>query len=305
MNYPRMDGVLLDLGAGPLALRWYGLMYVFGFLCFYLLGRWRIRHGDMTWTASEAAYALVWAPWRRRAGKAATTPASGPWTLADLADILWVGGIGAVIGGRLGSVLFYHFGSFLEDPLSLLRIWEGGMSFHGGLLGALAGCWLFAAKRSRRFLDVADFAAPLAPIGLGLGRIGNFINTELPGRVTELPIGVHFPCPSVYAYNLACFGEFEDAARHVSSLYQALTEGVVLFLLVWLFAARRRAAGVVSGVFLLGYGALRFLTEFLREPDPHLGFIAFDWLTTGQLLCLPMVALGAALLLRPRLKGAT
>ena len=155
---------------------------------------------------------------------------------------------------------------------------------------------LFARKTSRTFLAVTDFTAPLAPIGLGLGRLGNFINAELPGRVTDSSLGVHFPCASVRGLNLTCFADYEDVARHVSSLYQALAEGVVLFALVWLFAARPRSAGQVSGAFLLGYGVLRFLTEFVREPDPHKGFVAFDWVTMGQLLSVPMVLAGIALL---------
>ena len=273
MNYPLIDPVIFDLG--PLAIRWYGLMYVLGFAAFYLLGKRRIRRGLASWTAQEVA------------------------------DLLFYGVVGVVVGGRLGSVLFYGLDEFLRDPLSLIRIWEGGMSFHGGLLGALGATWLFARKTSRTFLEVTDFAAPLAPIGLGLGRIGNFINAELPGRATELPIGMHFPCNSVRGLNLTCFADYESFTRHVSSLYQATTDGVVLFVLVWLFAAKPRATGEVSGVFLLGYGMLRFLTEFVREPDPHKGFVAFDWLTMGQLLSIPMIAAGIALVVWYRRGGET
>ena len=267
MNYPRIDSVIVELG--PLALRWYGLMYVLGFAAFYFLGRWRIRRG------------------------------LSPLSDAQLADLLFFGAVGVVVGGRFGYVFFYGFGHFLDDPLSLVRIWEGGMSFHGGLLGVLVAMAVFARRRGHAFFGVADSVAPLVPIGLGLGRIGNFINAELPGRVTELPVGVHFPCASVRGVNYTCFGEFEAVGRHVSSLYQASAEGLLLFLLVWLYAAKPRAVGKTSGVFLLGYGGFRFTTEFFRQPDADIGFIAFNWLTMGQLLSLPMAAFGLLLLWRP------
>ncbi|MCY4013833.1 MAG: prolipoprotein diacylglyceryl transferase [Gammaproteobacteria bacterium] len=272
MNYPLIDPVIFHLG--PLAIRWYGLMYVLGFAAFYLLAKHRIRSGQVQWKTQEVA------------------------------DLLFYGVVGVVIGGRVGSVLFYGFEGFLRDPLSLVRIWEGGMSFHGGLVGAVGAMWLFARKTSRDFLGVTDFVAPLTPIGLGLGRIGNFINAELPGRVTDSFLGVHFPCASVRGLNLTCFAEYEDAARHVSSLYQAVAEGLVLFALVWLFSVRPRSAGQVSGVFLIGYGVLRFLTEVVREPDPHKGFVAFDWMTMGQLLSIPMALAGIALLLWSNRTGA-
>lgn len=273
MNYPVIDKVIVELG--PLSIRWYGLMYVLGVAAFYLLGKWRIRRGLAN------------------------------WQVQDLADLVFYGVVGVIVGGRLGFVFFYGMDTFLRDPLMLVRIWEGGMSFHGGLLGVIAACWLFGRKTQRSFLEITDFAAPLAPLGLGLGRIGNFINAELPGRVTELPIGVHFSCDSVRELTLRCFGEYEAVTRHVSSLYQAVSDGVVLFLAVWLFAARPRATGAVSAVFLLAYGCLRFSTEFLREPDPGLGFVAFDWLTTGQLLSLPMIALGVCLIYLGRTAGQT
>ena len=268
MKYPAIDSVLVELG--PMAIRWYGVMYVVGMVAFYLLGKWRVRRGQ------------------------------SDWTLQEIADLLVYGVAGVIVGGRLGFALFYGFETFLNDPLWLFRIWEGGMSFHGGLLGVIGAAWLFARKSARGFLEVTDFAAPLAPLGLGLGRLGNFINAELPGRVTELPVGVHFPCDSVRSLNLACFGDFENVTRHVSSLYQASSEGVVLFVLVWLYAARPREAGRLSAVFLIGYGCLRFLTEFAREPDPDRGFVLFDWLTMGQLLSLPMLALGVTLLFLTR-----
>ena len=271
MNYPLIDSVIVELG--PLSIRWYGMMYVFGLAAFYLLGKWRVRRGLCDWTVQE------------------------------IADLLVYGVVGVIVGGRVGFVFFYGFETFVRDPLWLFRIWEGGMSFHGGLLGAIGACWWFARKTSRSFLDVTDFAAPLAPVGLGLGRVGNFINAELPGRVTELPIGVHFPCDSVRSLNLVCFGDYESVARHVSSLYQATTDAVVLFVLVWLFAAKPRRAGQVSAVFLIGYGCLRFATEFVRAPDPGKGFVLLDWMTMGQLLSLPMVLLGIGLLSLGRSPG--
>ena len=273
MYYPEIDKVIVELG--PLSIRWYGLMYVFGVAAFYLLGKWRVRRGLAT------------------------------WRVQDLADLVFYGVIGVIVGGRVGFVLFYGMDAFLRDPLMLVRIWEGGMSFHGGLLGVITACWVFARRSQRSFLEISDFAAPLAPLGLGLGRLGNFINAELPGRVTELPIGMHFPCDSVRELTLRCFGDYEAVTRHVSSLYQAVSDGIVLFLVVWLFASRPRAAGHVSGVFVLVYGCLRFLTEFVREPDPGRGFVAFDYLTTGQLLSLPMIALGGYLLFLHRTASPT
>ena len=288
MQYPVIDPVLVQLG--PFALRWYGLMYVFAFGVMYLLGR-------------------------RRAG------AGTGWSVQDVSDLVFYGVAGIVLGGRIGFVLFYGFEQFLRDPLWLLRIWEGGMSFHGGLLGALAAMAVFARRRvvqegdggqgpSRRsFLEVADFVAPLVPLGIGLGRLGNFINAELPGRVTESALGLHFPCASVHGLSIACYGEFETATRHVSSLYQAAGEGLLLFAVVWWFSARVRSLaasgggswwvtpGRVSGCFLVASGIIRFATEFFREPDAGIGFIAFDWLTMGQLLSLPTAALGVLLLL--------
>ena len=264
MNYPELDPVALQLGL--LALRWYGLMYLCGFAAFVLLGAWRARRKAADWSPEQ-----VW-------------------------DLLIYGVAGVVVGGRTGFALFYGGDTFLRDPLWLLRLWEGGMSFHGGLLGVLAATALYARKTGRGFLAVTDFVAPLVPLGLGLGRLGNFINAELPGRVTDLAVGVHFPCAALRGLSVSCYGQYEAVARHVSSLYQAGAEGLVLFALLWWYAAKRRAVGEVSGLFLLGYGALRFTTEFARQPDADLGFVAFGWLTMGQTLSLPMVLLGVALL---------
>ena len=174
------------------------------------------------------------------------------------------------------------------------------MSFHGGLLGVVVGIWLFARKTERRLIDVMDFLAPLTPIGLGFGRLANFINGELPGRITDSPLGLIYPCDAVMALNPMCAGQWEHAARHPSPLYQAFTEGLLLFLLLWFISAKPKPAGFVASMFLIGYGTLRFMTEFFRLPDSHLGFIAFDWLTMGQLLSLPMLALGLWFYLRAR-----
>lgn len=254
MLSPRLDPVALRIG--PVELHWYGLMYLAGFLVGWLLGRWR-----------------------------ASRPGSG-WTPVEVDDLLsWVM-LGVIVGGRLGYVVFYDAAAFLADPLEIFRIWHGGMSFHGGLLGAVAAfCW-FARSRHRSFLQVSDFVAPLVPQALFFGRIGNFINGELWGKTTTVPWGMIFesggPLP-----------------RHPSQLYEALLEGLVLFVALWVYSARPRKPGAVSGFFALGYGLARFAVEFVRVPDAHLGYLAFGWLTMGQLLCLPLMAVGLWLLLRP------
>ena len=267
MHYPAIDPVIVSLG--PLAVRWYGLAYLAAFVLCWWLGNVQSRRAFPGWT--------------------------GP----QISDLVFYGAVGAVIGGRLGYLLFYAFESLLRDPLVLVRIWDGGMSFHGGLLGAVAAMAWFARRTNRSFWQVTDFLAPLVPLGLGLGRLGNFANTELPGRMTEAPWGLVYPCTAdaVRSINVMCTGEWESFARHPSSLYQAFTEGLVLFAFLWWIAARPRPAGVISGAFLAGYGGLRFVTEFFRMPDAHIGFIAFDWLTMGQLLSLPMAIVGILVIL--------
>ncbi len=244
------------LSFGPVQVRWYGLMYVFGFAAAWLLGRLRAR----------------------RLG-------SG-WTCAQVDDLITWGMLGVVAGARLGYVLFYDFSSFLADPLMVVRLWNGGMSFHGGLLGVVIAVGWWSIRRRKAFLEVLDFVAPLVPPGLFFGRLGNFINAELWGAPTSLPWGVVFPGAG-------------PLARHPSQLYEAGLEGVVLFVLLWAYASRPRPVGRVSGAFGTLYAVFRFGIEFVRQPDAHLGYLAFGWLTMGQVLCLPLLVVGLWLLLRP------
>jgi len=260
LHYPAIDPIIFAVG--PVAIRWYGLAYL-------------------------AAFGTCWWLGTRRAR------ANG-WTSQEVSDIVFYGAIGAVLGGRLGYVLFYGFEQLLRDPLFILRIWDGGMSFHGGLLGTVAALWWFGRSTQRTFLQVGDFVAPLVPAGLGFGRLGNFANTELPGRATESVFGVIYPCSTeaIRSINQTCTGLWEEFARHPSPLYQAFAEGLVLFVVVWFTSRQPRRRGLVSGVFLIGYGVLRFCTEFFREPDSHMHFEMLDWLTMGQRLSIPMVIVG-------------
>jgi phosphatidylglycerol---prolipoprotein diacylglyceryl transferase len=256
--HPQFDPIALELG--PLAIHWYGLMYVVAFMLFLWLGALRTRQPQ-------------WA--------------SGGWTPRDIEDLLFFGVIGVIVGGRLGYVLFYKPGWYAGHPLEALMVWKGGMSFHGGLLGVIAAIALYARRRSRRFLEVTDLIAPCVPTGLAAGRIGNFVNGELWGRAADpsLPWAMVFPQSG------------SALARHPSQLYQALLEGLLLFVALWLYARRPRALGQVSGAFLVGYGVLRFTAEFFREPDAFLGPLALG-MTMGQWLCVPMVAAGLWLWLR-------
>ena len=275
MYYPLMDNEII--GWGPLAIRWYGLSYLAGFAVCWWLGR-------------------------RRAVRLSAQGET--WSADEVGDLVFYGALGAVLGGRIGFVLFYGFDRFLADPLWLFRLWDGGMSFHGGLLGVLLGFALYGRHTSRSFLQVADFMAPLCPPGIGFGRLANFVNTELPGRVTDSALGFYYPCDAVRQISKLCVGQWEDVTRHPSPLYQAFTEGLLLFLLLWWFSRKRRARGALSGLFLLGYGVFRFSTEFFRQPDYGIGFVAFDWMSMGQLLSLPMVIAGILLLLYSRRAAA-
>ncbi|MFI9652680.1 prolipoprotein diacylglyceryl transferase [Guyparkeria halopsychrophila] len=251
MEYPAIDPVALQLG--PLAIHWYGLMYLFGFAGAWALARWRVRSPD----------------WPLRA--------------MQVDDLLFYGALGAILGGRIGYMLFYQPGQLLDSPLSLFAIWDGGMSFHGGLLGVLATMAFYARRQGLAFFTVTDFIAPFVPIGLFFGRIGNFINAELWGGPTDLPWGMVFPGGG-------------PAPRHPSMLYEAALEGLVLFILLWVFSMKPRPRMAVSGLFLAGYGTFRFAVEFVREPDAHIGYLAGDWLTMGHLLSAPMILAGIGLL---------
>ena len=272
MLYPEFDPVIVHIG--PLALRWYGLMYLLGFGGAWWLGRWRAARED------------------------------SPVSQQQLDDLIFYGALGVILGGRVGYILFYGFSGWPHDPLVLVRIWEGGMSFHGGLLGVLVAMLLFARRQHLAFLRVTDFIAPLVPVGLLTGRIGNFINGELWGAPTSLPWGMRVPCaahPDLCLNKLGLTPATElTPPLHPNQLYEAGLEGLVLFGLLWTYSARPRVTGAVSGLFLLAYGSFRFLIEFVRMPDSQLGYLAFGWLTMGQLLSLPMVLLGLFLLGRAR-----
>ena len=247
--HPQFDPIALQLG--PLAVRWYGLMYLIGFGLLWWVGRARI----------------------------AARPGS-VWTPKDLDDALFYGILGTILGGRLGYVLFYKLGDYTSEPWRIFFVWEGGMSFHGGMLGVILAMWLFARSRRQDWLRTTDFLAPLIPLGLGAGRIGNFINAELWGRPSDVPWAMVFP-------------NVDRVPRHPSQLYEFALEGIALFLLLWWFAAKPRPRGAVSGLFLIGYGVFRFAVEYTREPDSFLGLLALGF-TMGQWLSVPMIAVGIA-----------
>jgi phosphatidylglycerol:prolipoprotein diacylglycerol transferase len=251
LRYPEFDPIAIKIG--PLAVHWYGLMYLVAFALVYVLGRVRIANGRGNGFSNK-----------------------------DLEDLIFYSVMGVVAGGRLGYVLFYKPSYYLAHPLEIFYLWEGGMAFHGGLLGVLLVFWLFARKRGVSFFTVSDFIAPLIPLGLAAGRLGNFINGELWGRPTDVPWAMVFP------------GSGDGVARHPSQLYQMGMEGILLFIVLWVFSRHPRPTGQVSAVFLIGYGTFRFLAEFTREPDNFLGLLA-GGMSMGQWLSLPMIAAGIAL----------
>ena len=254
LTHPNFDPVALHLG--PVAVRWYGLMYLLAFVIALVLGRARIRNQ----------------PWL-------------DFSVRDLDDMLFYGVLGVVLGGRLGYVLFYKPVEYMHDPLRIFFVWEGGMSFHGGMIGVILAMLWFARTHGKQWLAVTDFVAPLCPLGLGAGRIGNFINGELWGRPSDLPWAMVFPQAA------------DGIPRHPSQLYEFALEGLVLFAVVWLYSRRWRPLGAVSGMFLAGYGVLRFLVEFTREPDAFLGLIGPLGLSMGQWLSLPMIVIGVAMII--------
>ena len=248
--HPQFDPIAIHLGA--FGIHWYGLMYLVGFLAFLGLGQWQIKH--RTWHG---------------------------WTNTMLDDALFFGALGVILGGRLGYVFFYQSSYFLQHPIEIFAVWQGGMSFHGGFLGVLVAMWVFARKYQVKWLRIMDFVAPLVPIGLGAGRMGNFINGELWGRPTNSDFGMVFP-------------QVDNLLRHPSQLYEFGLEGIVLFLMLWLYSAKPRTTGAISAIFLIGYGSFRFAAEFTREPDGYLGLLSMG-LSMGQWLSLPMAVLGLAM----------
>lgn len=250
LSHPNFDTVAIDLGF--FQIHWYGITYLVAFLAGWWLARYR-----------------------------AARPGSG-WKPEEIGDIVFYIVLGVVLGGKIGYTLFYNRAGFLENPLTALNLMQPGMSFHGGFIGVIVAFWLYARNTGRHFFTVADFIAPAFPIGLGAGRIGNFINGELWGRVTDVPWGMVFHHPMA-----------GDLPRHPNPIYQFIGEGILLFTLIWWFSSKPRPRMAASGLFALAYGVYRFLIEFVREPDADIGFIAWDWLTMGQLLSLPMVIIGA------------
>ncbi|MBC8211163.1 MAG: prolipoprotein diacylglyceryl transferase [Gammaproteobacteria bacterium] len=266
ITYPSIDPVLLELG--PLKIHWYGLMYLIAFASAWWLGRKRAVNSN------------------------------GLITTAQIDDLIFYGAIGVVVGGRIGSVLFYNFSSFLDNPLYLFKIWQGGMSFHGGFLGVLVAMELYRRKLGCGFYQLTDFIAPLAPIGLAAGRFGNFINGELWGGPSELPWAMQLSCEAFPPHRFQDFaGALCASPRHPSMLYEMLLEGFVLFVLIWIYTRQPRPLMAASGLFLAGYGLFRSLVELIRLPDVHLGYLLnTQWLTMGMLLSVPMLLLGLIIL---------
>lgn len=249
--YPHLDPVAFKIG--QFKVHWYGLMYLLSFIIAWFLFKYRIRTFNLKWSSDK------------------------------LADLVFFGALGVILGGRIGYILFYNLPMYLAHPLQMFEVWDGGMSFHGGMIGVLLAAWYWCKKYQENFFTTMDFVAPVVPVGLAAGRLGNFINGELWGRVTTVPWGMVYP-------------EAGPLPRHPSEIYEFLLEGVALFIILWWYSSKRPPKMAVSGAFLLGYGCFRFFCEFFRAPDPQLGFVAFGWMTRGQELCIPMILIGLFLL---------
>lgn len=251
LTFPNIDPVAISLG--PLDIHWYGITYLIGFAAVWWLGSLRCKQSHVRLKQEQ------------------------------LADLIFYGALGAVLGGRMGYVLFYDLPSFMEHPLNIFKVWEGGMAFHGGLIGVIIAMWLYSRKIQLRFFEITDFLVPLVGIGFGAVRCSNFINGELWGKPTDVPWAMVFP-------------HVDNLARHPSQLYQAFLEGIVMFAILWFYSNKPRPMMAVSGLFLICYGLFRFIVEFARQPDAHIGYLAFDWLTMGQVLSTPMIIAGIALM---------
>jgi phosphatidylglycerol---prolipoprotein diacylglyceryl transferase len=250
--HPNINPILLSVG--PLKIHWYGIMYLMAFGIAWLLGQWRAKNTQ------------------------------GQWTKEGVGDLIFYCVIGVIVGGRLGYMIFYALPDLMSNPFDLLKVWQGGMSFHGGLLGVLVSMWWYGKQHQKPFFEVADFTAPLVPLGIAVGRLGNFINGELWGKPTQVSWGMVFP-------------SVDNLPRHPSQLYELFLEGLVLFIIVWLFSSKPRPRMAVASLFGFGYGVFRFILEFFRVPDPQYGYIAWGWLTMGQILSLPLIIFSAGLLL--------
>lgn len=261
LTYPEIEPIAFSIGPftlgsytiGPLSVHWYGLMYLVGFAAGWWLGRIRAAKSGAGWSAGQVD------------------------------DIVFYSALGVVLGGRIGYTLFYNLPVFLDNPVVIFKVWQGGMSFHGGLLGVLVALWLFNRKHRQGYWNTVDFIAPLVPLGLGAGRLGNFINAELWGKVSDVPWAMKFPGAG-------------PEPRHPSMLYEFALEGVVLFFILWWFSRKSRPTMAVSGLFALCYGIFRFLVEFVRMPDAHIGYLAFDWVTMGHILSLPLIFAGITMM---------
>lgn len=291
LPYPRIDNVAFQIG--PFKIYWYGIMYLVGFGIAWLLAKYKAHQLNYNWEtgigtnrpeqfdfsarrqgANNRSVQQVHDCCEQRSQQRRKSKCDG-----YISDLIFYCALGVIIGGRIGYILFYSLPDFLNDPLFIFKTWLGGMSFHGGVIGVTIALYFFAKKMQLPFLTVSDFLVPLAPLGLMFGRIGNFINGELWGRITTMPWGMVFPKAGALP-------------RHPSQLYEALLEGLLLFIILWVYSNKPRPRGTVSGLFLIGYGVLRFFCEFFRTPDVQLGFIAFDWMTMGQLLSIPMIIAG-------------